>query len=211
MISTLYVCHHKMMSHAITRISILVCLVICLGTTLGVTARHLTRQNSEPQNVDIPSPIAHTGNVTACQGYRLTSATVLDGDLGIDGILELKGNCSAYGPDYNRLKLTVRYENANRLRVRIVDDQNKAHVVPRDVASFPPADKTYVSNSTSALSFQWDSDPFGFKVVRKSNGEVIWDSTGLALVFEEQFVRFSSRLREGSNIQGLGQHNDNFT
>lgn len=117
-----------MISSTVCRLSVLAALAVLLLTaTLGVTARQLvTRQSSEPTNVNIPSPVAHTGNITACQGYRLTSATVLSGDLGVDGVLELKGNCSAYGPDYAKLRLTVRYETADRLRVRIVDDGNKA-------------------------------------------------------------------------------------
>jgi len=172
----------------------------------------LKREESEgPPIRIIPSPVQHTGNVSACQGYRLTSANVRGDNTGVDGTLEIIGNCTAYGPDYPRLTLSVTYENENRLRVRIVDEEHKAHVVPNDVAPWPEVGANSVSNDSCALSFEWEEEPFGFRIVRKSDGDVVFDTTGQPLIFEEQFIRVTSRLAEGSNIQGLGQHNDNFT
>jgi alpha-glucosidase len=167
------------------------------------------RQEQAPENVQIPSPIAHTSDLTACQGYRLTGAD--ERDDGIDGTLELIGNCTAYGPDYPTLNLTVRYETADRLRVQIRDVEGKAHVVPDDVASWPKVGENNVGKEQSKLEFQWQSEPFSFKIVKKDTGEVIFDTTGQAIVFEEQYLRIQSALSAGSNIQGLGQHNDNFT
>lgn len=202
-------------------------LTVLLATPV-IVVHHLQRQDANdnatdvdvqaddassegPAIIDIPSPIQHTGDVSACQGYRLTGASVLDGETGIDGTLELIGNCSAYGPDYATLKLSVRYETSDRLRVRLVDQDGKAHVVPDDVAPWPEADKVGVDNSTSKLLFEWDENPFAFRIKRKSDGVVLFDTTGQAIIFEQQFLRVQSKLREGSNIQGLGQHNDNFT
>ena len=217
---------------AMQRLPILIAFVsflTVLFATPVIVHHHLQRQNANdtanstdtdmsadsadigPPIVDIPSPIQHTGDIQACQGYKLTAAKVLDDETGVDGTLELIGNCSAYGPDYSTLKLTVRYETENRLRVRIVDQENKAHVVPSDVAKWPEADKAGVDNSTSKLAFEWDENPFAFRVKRKSDGTVLFDTTGQAIIFEQQYLRVQSKLREGSNIQGLGQHNDNFT
>lgn len=172
---------------------------------------HARQEPEGPPIRDIPSPVQHTGDISSCQGYRLTNASVREGETGVDGTLEIIGNCTAYGPDYNTLTLAVYYENENRLRVRITDQENKAHVVPDDVASWPKPGENTVGNETSKLAFEWEEEPFSFKVIRKEDGVVIFDTTGQALVFEEQFVRFASKLAEGSNIQGLGQHNDNFT
>lgn len=157
--------------------------------------------------VNIPSPVQHTGNVDACQGYVLK---VTQSDCGLDGELTLKGQCGAYGPDYEKLTLTVRHENDDRLRVHIADAEGKAHVVPDDVAQdgWPKLDK---GQPESNLQFDYTEDPFSFKVTRKSDGEVLFDTTGQALIFEEQYVRVKSKLAEGSNIQGLAQSNDNFT
>ena len=210
------------------RLPVLIAFVSLLSVLLAtpvIVHHNLQRQNDNtteveaddamsdqgPPIIDIPSPVQHTGDIAACQGYRLTDAKVLDGEMGVDGTLQLIGNCSAYGPDYDTLKLTVRYESADRLRVRIVDHDNKAHVVPDDVAPWPEADKAGVDNSTSRLAFEWDANPFAFRIKRKEDGVLLFDTTGEAIVFEQQFLRVQSRLREGSNIQGLGQHNDTFT
>ena len=161
--------------------------------------------------VIIPSPVQHTGDISACQGYNLTQATVRDDNTGIDGTLKLIGNCSAYGPDYQSLNLAVRYETNDRLRVRITDAGGKAHVVPNDVQQWPEVGQCTVDKDSCNLEFKWNADPFSFSIVRKSDGDVIFDTTGQALIFEEQYLRVASKLAEGSNIQGLAQHNENFT
>lgn len=167
--------------------------------------------SEEPAIIQIPSPVNHTGNVDACQGYQLINSTILDNGAGIDGTLEIIGNCSAYGPDYETLYLTVRYETEDRIRVRIVDSEGAAHVVPDDVAQWPEIGTTGSNNDSSNLSFEWEENPFSFRIIRKSDSEVIFDTTGHPLIFEEQYLRVRSALAEGSHIQGLGQHNDNFT
>lgn len=159
----------------------------------------------------IPSAVNHTGDVDACQGYTLGSIQATN--TGVDGVLTLKGDCNAYGPDYETLKLTVRYETADRLRVHIADSEGKAHVVPDDVTSngWPKIGDTAVSSQKSNLEFKYTEDPFTFQVIRKSDKHVIFDTTDSPLIFEEQYLRIRSKLAEGSNLQGLGQHNDNFT
>jgi alpha-glucosidase (family GH31 glycosyl hydrolase) len=168
-------------------------------------------ESEEPAIIQIPSPVNHTGNVDACQGYQLVNSTTLDGGAGLDGTLEIIGNCSAYGPDYETLYLTVRYETDDRIRVRIVDSEGAAHIVPSDVAQWPEIGTTGSTNDSSNLSFEWEENPFSFRITRKSDSEVIFDTTGQPLIFEEQYLRVRSALAEGSHIQGLGQHNDNFT
>ena len=170
-----------------------------------------TEAPAEPEIIQIPSPVNHTGDVDSCQGYQLTEATNLDAGAGIDATLQLLGNCSAYGPDYETLTLTVRYETDDRIRVRIVDSEGQAHVVPDDVAAWPEIGTSGSNNESSNLSFEWEENPFSFRITRKSDNEVIFDTTGQALIFEQQYLRVRSALAEGSHIQGLGQHNDNFT
>lgn len=171
--------------------------------------RRLASRADDDGIVDIPSPVNHTGNVDACKGYKLDD--VHDHHTGFDGTLSLIGECNAYGPDYHSLKISVRHETADRLRVRITDAEGKAHIVPDDVAAWPKIDEHTVSGDESNLAIDYEHDPFSFKVTRKSDGEVLFDTTGNALIFEEQYVRVKSALAEGSNIQGLAQHSDNFT
>lgn len=67
------------------------------------------------------------------------------------------------------------------------------------------------SNSTGSateidLQFSWSNDPtFSFTVVRKSTGDVIFDTSGSVLVYEDQFIEFVSQLPEKYNLYGMGE------
>lgn len=179
------------------------------------TATETAPVSSDPAIINIPSPVQHTGNVDACQGYQLTSANVIQG--GVDGVLELVGNCSAYGPDYNTLDLKVRFETEDRLRVQIKDSEGKAHIVPTQVdyaiGAWSPISTDGnggATNETSNLQFDWEENPFSFAISRKDDGAVLFNTSGAGLIFEEQYLRLRTALPENSHIQGLGQHNDNF-
>ena len=64
-------------------------------------------------------------------------------------------------------------------------------------------------NSTSLesdLQFSWSNDPsFSFRVIRKSTGDVLFDTTGTKLVYENQFIEFVSGLPQNYNLYGLGE------
>lgn len=51
--------------------------------------------------------------------------------------------------------------------------------------------------------------PFSFKVIRKSNGEILFDTSAAPLIFEEQYLRVRTSLPSNPNIYGLGEHTDN--
>lgn len=52
--------------------------------------------------------------------------------------------------------------------------------------------------------------PFSFTVKRKDNGEVLFDTSAVPLVFEKQYVRLRTNLPSDPNIYGLGEHSDSF-
>lgn len=53
------------------------------------------------------------------------------------------------------------------------------------------------------LEFNWSNDPsFSFTVIRKSTGDVLFDTTGSVLVYENQFIEFVSQLPENYNLYG---------
>jgi alpha-glucosidase len=167
------------------------------------------RQDASDGIIDIPSPVDHTAKPDQCAGYKLDELEAHD--TGFDGTLSLIGKCNAYGPDYQSLKIQVRHETPDRLRVRITDAEGKAHIVPDDVAEWPKIDDNTVTADESNLQIDIVQEPFGFKVLRKADGEVLFNTEGHPLIFEEQYVRVRSALAEGSYIQGLAQHSDNFT
>lgn len=53
-------------------------------------------------------------------------------------------------------------------------------------------------------------NPFSFKVTRKSNQEVLFDTSDSPIVFEEQYLRLRTSLPTDPNIYGLGEHSDSF-
>lgn len=56
------------------------------------------------------------------------------------------------------------------------------------------------------LQLTWSNDPtFSFKVRRQSTNDVLFDTTGTVLVFEDQFVEFKTTMPENYNLYGLGE------
>jgi alpha-glucosidase len=68
----------------------------------------------------------------------------------------------------------------------------------------PQPDSSY---KDSDLGFDWGDDPsFWFQVKRHSTGDVLFNSRGTKLVYENQFIEFVSNLPSNYNLYGLGEH-----
>ncbi|KAJ2853538.1 hypothetical protein J3B02_003097 [Coemansia erecta] len=77
-------------------------------------------------------------------------------------------------------------------------------VIPLDIGSG-------VSESSSNLKFSYFHDPktgFGFEVHRGT--DVIFDTTGHPLIFEDQYLEITSSLPRNANIYGIGESPDYF-
>ena len=146
-----------------------------------------------------------------CPGY--TASDVARNPLGLTATLTLAGSaCNVYGIDIDTLNLTVQYQSADRLAIRItpalVDDSNSSYYnLPSYIVHQPTpdddADSTSLSND---LSFVWSNDPtFSFSVYRASTRGMLFSTVGTKLVFEDQFVEFASILPENYNLYGLGE------
>ena len=98
---------------------------------------------------------------------------------------------------------------AKRLHVKIEDSPAIAYQVPESVLPLPDASSA-VSSEQSELEFKWEENPFSFSVTRKSNGEVLFDTSAAALIFQDQYLRLRTALPEDPNLYGLGEHSDNF-
>ncbi|KAL6713826.1 hypothetical protein ACLMJK_008320 [Lecanora helva] len=146
-----------------------------------------------------------------CPGYKATE--VERNSLGLTATLTLAGQaCSAYGNDIDTLSLTVQYQSADRLAVRItpavIDSSNSSYyVLPDNLVHQPTADSDADSTSLmNDLSFVWSNEPtFGFSIGRVSTGDTLFSTEGTKLVFEDQFIEFASSLPENYNLYGLGE------
>ncbi|KAK7280489.1 hypothetical protein RJT34_25553 [Clitoria ternatea] len=151
------------------------------------------------------------------EGYRLISIEDTP-DGAIVGVLQVKHNNNVYGPDIPLLRLYVKHETENRLRVHMTDAKKQRWEVPYNLLprEQPPALKQNIKKKTltrsvseysgSELVFSYTSDPFSFAVKRKSNGDTLFDSSSSPLVFKEQYLEISTKLPKDASLYGLGEN-----
>ncbi|KAF9092384.1 hypothetical protein BGX23_004354 [Mortierella sp. AD031] len=176
---------------------------------VGIDAKQCYDRNccwdSNPNNLNAPFCFLkqHT-----CKGYQVQSAK--ESDSGILIHLDLLGGsqgCSRFGQDIPRLTVQVDYETESRVRVKIVDTDNKRYEIPAD--ALPNPDSTARRNvSKRDYTVSYTKSPFTFAITRVSTGEVIFDSSvaGMdSLVYSDEYLEISSVLPEDANIFGLGE------
>jgi alpha-glucosidase len=119
---------------------------------------------------------------------------------------------SVYGNDVDTLNLTVTYQNADRLSIYIrpvnMDSRNMSWYILNETLVPRPAVDGDAETSTQGndLHFSWSNDPsFSFTVIRKSTGDVLFNTSGSVLVFEDQFVEFVTSMPQNYNVYGLGE------
>jgi alpha-glucosidase len=146
-------------------------------------------------------------DLASCPGYK--ASNVQHTGRGLTADLTLAGDaCNAYGTDLTDLTLTVEHQTNERLHVIIQDAAQQVYQVPEDVLPRPGNGK--FDNGDCDLAFKFEENPFSFSVVRRSSGEVLFDSSAASLVFEDQYLRLRTALPEGPSLYGLGEHTDPF-
>ena len=146
-----------------------------------------------------------------CPGY--SGSNVVRTDAGLTATLTLAGKaCNLYGTDVEFLNLTVEYQSADRLSVQItpayLDASNATRYnLPQGPVLDPAVDSDAGASSlTNDLRFVWSNDPtFSFSVYRKSTGDALFSTAGSRIIFEDQFVEFTSPLPDNYNLYGLGE------
>ncbi|KAF3431855.1 hypothetical protein FNV43_RR26591 [Rhamnella rubrinervis] len=172
------------------------------------------------------SVVNSASNVTAKigQGYRLISVGETP-DGGFVGHLQVKKSNKIYGPDIPHLQLFVKHETQDRLRIHITDAEKQRWEVPYNLLprEQPPALKQTIGRSRknpitvseysgSAFTFSYTVDPFGFAVRRKSDGQVLFNSSSEQsdpfgeMVFKDQYLEISTRLPKSASLYGLGEN-----
>ncbi|EAW07225.1 putative alpha-glucosidase [Aspergillus clavatus NRRL 1] len=142
-------------------------------------------------------------NSPACPGYRATN--VREGHNSLTADLTLAGKpCNTYGTDLKNLKLLVEYQTDERLHVKIYDANEQVYQVPESVV--PRVDGKGGSRKKSVLKFNFKANPFSFQV--KRGREVLFDTSGSNLVFQDQYLNLRTSLPRDPNLYGLGEHTD---
>ncbi|KAI8085340.1 alpha glucosidase [Thamnidium elegans] len=148
---------------------------------------------------------------TSAQGYRVDEANILQKSWGIEIPLLANGNSSLYGTLIQDLVVAIVYETNERVHVKIYDKDQKQVVVPNSPLGMirPNIQEQFRGGhkkKNNPNEFNYTSNPFSFQVTRKSDGVVLFDTTGFPLVFEDQYLEISTRLpANNTNIYGLGE------
>jgi alpha-glucosidase len=156
-----------------------------------------------PNVLDTTAPNAQD----VCPGYK--ASNVKETSDGLIADLTLAGNeCNVYGNDISELVLSVEYQSKERLSVQITPK----HLVPSNESLYilspeltpKPMVVEGSSKNSSDLAFVWTNEPsFQFRVTRVSSGEVIFDTYGHKIVFEDQFLELVTNMVPDYNIYGL--------
>ncbi|KAK0793754.1 hypothetical protein LTR75_011022 [Friedmanniomyces endolithicus] len=159
-----------------------------------------------PNVVDTTAPNAQV----VCPGYK--ASDVQETTAGLTADLTLAGQeCNAYGNDVKDLTLSVQYQSRERLAVRIypkhLEPSNQSLYILSPSLTPQPGIVYGASKATSDLTFTWTNSPsFQFKIARAGSGEIIFDTYGHELVFEDQFLELVTNMVPQYNIYGLAEN-----
>ncbi|KAI5357497.1 putative glycoside hydrolase family 31, galactose mutarotase-like domain superfamily [Septoria linicola] len=130
--------------------------------------------------------------------------------------LMLKGPpCSAYGNDIQELSFEVQYQSDQRLAVRIFPkhltaENSSQYTIPKDYTPLPSQDPG-ANKDKSDLKFEWSNEPsFQFKVIRKSSDDVLFNTFGNKIVFEDQFLELVTSMVPNYDTYGLAAYIHSF-
>lgn len=198
--------------------SLLLCLLLLITINLNVV---LTTSNSPKHSSNSTSSKAPTkiGN-----GYRLVSVEETN-DGGFLAYLQVNKKNKVYGSDIPLLRLFVKHETEERLRVHITDAEKPRWEVPYDLLprEKPPSLKQTIGKSRkfplsdskisgNELIFSYTVNPFTFTVKRKSNGQTLFDTSASdsdpfnSLVFKDQYLEITTKLPSDASLYGLGEN-----
>ncbi|KAL1919422.1 uncharacterized protein VTP21DRAFT_2115 [Calcarisporiella thermophila] len=167
----------------------------------GIKKDECERRNCCWQESDIKGANYCYFRKAPCPGYQLSSPKQNGREMSAS--LTLSGECGRYGPDLPKLQLKVTHETPSRLHVKIYAEGR--YEIPDSLLP-PPSNQPF--DSDPLYDFTHESNPFSFRVLRKSTGEELLNTKvkGMdSLVFEEEYLEISSILPKEAHIYGLGE------
>ena len=108
--------------------------------------------------------------------------------------------------EIDQLKLTVSYLGENFINVKITDKNKERYEIPYGLNK--PSE--LADKSKSSAEFELVQDPItkliSFKIIRKSNKRVLFDTSFAGFIFSDQFIQISTKL-PSENVFGFGENN----
>ncbi|XP_007946915.1 sucrase-isomaltase, intestinal [Orycteropus afer afer] len=106
-----------------------------------------------------------------------------------------------FGNDLNSVLFTTEHQTPNRLRFKITDLNKNRYEVPHQYV------KTFTGPATSEALYDVTvkQEPFSIQVIRKSNKNILFDTSIGPLVYSDQYLQISTRL-PNEYMYGFGEH-----
>uniref|UniRef100_A0A8C0ZWX1 Sucrase-isomaltase, intestinal n=1 Tax=Castor canadensis TaxID=51338 RepID=A0A8C0ZWX1_CASCN len=147
------------------------------------------------ETIDVPSCYYSKNH-----GYQMEGSFVST-SAGFTAQLKSLPSPSLFGNDVENVLLTAEYQTSNRFHFKLTDQTKVRYEVPHEHV------QPFNGNIASSLNYEVDvsRQPFSIKVTRKSNNNVLFDSSIGPLLFADQFLQLSIRL-PSANVYGLGEH-----
>lgn len=96
-----------------------------------------------------------------------------------------------------RLRLT----DAERQRWEVPTELFASDILNPPAESAPPA----AEFSEQDVEVQWDEDPFALRVIRRGDGLSLLDTSGLRLVYKDQYVELTTWVHPDATLFGAGE------
>lgn len=193
-----------------------VCELINLGQSTSYPAipTLASSLNTAPSLVPTIEDLTAPNAQTVCPGY--IASNIEENGTGFTADLTLAGEpCNAYGNDVADLVLSVEYQTAKRLNVRILSrylaPQNSSQFILPSFLTPQPGVEGHGNLGSSELNLTWSNDPsFQFEVSLAGSAEVLLSSSCSAIVSEDQFLELATSMVPDYNICGLAENMHQF-
>lgn len=133
--------------------------------------------------------------------YQIINRTIFD--RGEVLLLNLT-RTSPYPNNIKTVKMTISRETKSRLRIRILDNDNFRYEPP-----YPEVPVLGPFTTDTDYKILVNEDNFGFAVIRKTTGTIIFNTSVGGFTFADQFLQLSARI-PSKFIYGLGERRNNF-
>ncbi|DBA02690.1 TPA: hypothetical protein N0F65_010515 [Lagenidium giganteum] len=151
-------------------------------------------ERNEPSDSYVRSP-----------GYHVASVKEAGDDVTIH--LAVNDNGSPYnGDDIAELVVNVHQVSASIVRVHITDANVARWQVPEELYTQGAiGGRAKAADVGDKYEFSYTRNPFTFKVTRKSDKYVLFDSSALGLVFKDQYLQIATAIEGDLSVYGLGE------
>ncbi|KYO38599.1 hypothetical protein Y1Q_0023325 [Alligator mississippiensis] len=116
-------------------------------------------------------------------------------------MLTKRDTMSLFGNDISPVAMDVEFQTNDRLRFKIYDPNSERFEVPLKIQS---------SSAVAAADTRYDIEfinhsSLQFKIIRKSSGTVLWDTSLGDLIFSKQYLQISTTV-PSTSVYGFGEH-----